>query len=133
MPSKTTKNSSKQAKPKIDIMQQDKERLASLSGRDTIKRHAVQSNAMTIQPQVQQTVQQPAQPQIQKPVAVKQAPEAVKDMSQKEKGRFFHKLRMGINTLLTKAETQFSRTKEAPQIQKTDINVQAAIKNKGRE
>lgn len=128
MPSKTTKNSSKQAKPKVDIVQQDKERLASLSGRDTVKRHAVQSNAMTVQPQVQQ----PAQPQIQ-PVAVKQAPEAVKDMSQKEKGRFFHKLRMGINTLLTKAETQFSRTKEAPQIQKTDINVQAAIKNKGRE
>ena len=133
MPNKTIKNSSKQAKPKVDIVQQDKERLASLSGRDAVKRHAVQSNAMTIQPQVQQTVQQPAQPQIQKPVAVKQAPEAVKDMSQKEKGRFFHKLRMGINTLLTKAETQFSRTKEAPQIQKTDINVQAAIKNKGRE
>ena len=133
MPNKTTKNSSKQAKPKIDIMQQDKERLASLSGRDAVKRHAVQSNAMTIQPQVQQTVQQPAQPQIQKPVAVKQAPEAVKDMSQKEKGRFFHKLRMGINTLLTKAETQFSRTKPTPQIQKTDINIQAAIKNKGRE
>lgn len=128
MPNKTIKNSSKQAKPKVDIVQQDKERLASLSGRDTVKRHAVQSNAMTVQPQVQQ----PAQPQIQ-PVAVKQAPEAVKDMSQKEKGRFFHKLRMGINTLLTKAETQFSRTKEAPQIQKTDINVQAAIKNKGRE
>mgnify|MGYP004439446009 CR=1 FL=1 len=106
--------------------------MASLSGRDAVKRHIVQSNAMTIQPQVQQTVQQPAQPQIQ-PVAVKQAPEAVKDMSKKEKGRFFHKLRMGINTLLTKAETQFSRTKEAPQIQKTDINVQAAIKNKGRE
>lgn len=90
-----------------------------------------------LQPQIQQptqqTVQQPAQPQIQKPVAVKQAPEAVKDMSQKEKGRFFHKLRMGINTLLTKAETQFSRTNENPQIQKTDINVQSAIKNKGRE
>lgn len=140
MPNKTIKNSSKQAKPKIDIMQQDKERLASLSGRDAVKRHAVQSNAMTIQPQVQQPVQQqpvqqqPTQPQTQQPqVAVKQAPEAVKDMSQKEKGRFFHKLRMGINTLLTKAETQFSRTKEAPQIQKTDINVQAAIKNKGRE
>lgn len=121
MPSKTTKNSSKQAKPKVDIVQQDKERLASLSGRDMVKRHIVQSDAQTIQPQVQ--------PQ----VAVKQAPEAVKDMSKKEKGRFFHKLRMGINTLLTKAETQFLRTKEAPQIQKTDINVQAAIKNKGRE
>ena len=140
MPNKTIKNSSKQAKPKIDIMQQDKERLASLSGRDAVKRHAVQSNAMTIQPQVQQPVQQqpvqqqPTQPQTQQPqVAVKQAPEAVKDMSQKEKGRFFHKLRMGINTLLTKAETQFSRTKPTPQIQKTDINVQAAIKNKGRE
>lgn len=128
MPNKTIKNSSKQAKPKIDIMQQDKERLASLSGRDTVKRHAVQSNAMTVQPQVQQ----PAQPQIQQ-VAAKQAPEAVKDMSKKEKGRFFHKLRMGINTLLTKAETQFSRTNENPQIQKTDINIQAAIKNKGRE
>ena len=121
MPSKTTKNSSKQAKPKVDIVQQDKERLASLSGRDMVKRHIVQSDAQTIQPQVQ--------PQ----VAVKQAPEAVKDMSKKEKGRFFHKLRMGINTLLTKAETQFVRTKEAPQIQKTDMNVQAAIKNKGRE
>ena len=133
MPSKTTKNSSKQAKPKVDIMQQDKERLASLSGRDTVKRHTVQSNAMTIQPQVQQPVQQPVQPQVQPQVAVKQAPEAVKDMSKKEKGRFFHKLRMGINTLLTKAETQFSRTKPTPQIQKTDINVQAAIKNKGRE
>lgn len=134
MPSKTTKNSSKQAKPKVDIVQQDKERLASLSGRDTVKRHIVQSDAMTVQPQVQQ----PAQPQVppqtqQQQVAVKQAPEAVKDMSKKEKGRFFHKLRMGINTLLTKAETQFVRTKEAPQIQKTDINVQAAIKNKGRE
>ena len=133
MPSKTTKNSSKQAKPKVDIMQQDKERWASLSGRDTVKRHTVQSNAMTIQPQVQQPVQQPVQPQVQPQVAVKQAPEAVKDMSKKEKGRFFHKLRMGINTLLTKAETQFSRTKPTPQIQKTDINVQAAIKNKGRE
>ena len=121
MPSKTTKNSSKQAKPKVDIVQQDKERLASLSGRDMVKRHIVQSDAQTIQPQVQ--------PQ----VAVKQAPEAVKDMSKKEKGRFFHKLRMGINTLLTKAETQILRTKEAPQIQKTDINLQAAIKNKGRE
>ena len=88
--------------------------------------------------QAQPQVQQPAQPQVppqtqQQQVAVKQAPEAVKDMSKKEKGRFFHKLRMGINTLLTKAETQFVRTKEAPQIQKTDINVQAAIKNKGRE
>lgn len=134
MPSKTTKNSSKQAKPKVDIVQQDKERLASLSGRDTVKRHAVQSNAMTVQPQVQQPAQPQVPPQTQQPqVAVKQAPEAVKDMSKKEKGRFFHKLRMGINTLLTKAETQFVRTKEAPQIQKTDINVQAAIKNKGRE
>lgn len=134
MPSKTTKNSSKQAKPKVDIVQQDKERLASLSGRDTVKRHAVQSNAMTVQPQVQQPAQPQVPPQTQQPqVAVKQAPEAVKDMSKKEKGRFFHKLRMGINTLLTKAETQILRTKEAPQIQKTDINVQAAIKNKGRE
>lgn len=86
------------------------------------------------QPQVQQPAQPQVPPQTQQPqVAVKQAPEAVKDMSKKEKGRFFHKLRMGINTLLTKAETQFSRTKETPQIQKTSINIQSAIKNKGRE
>ncbi len=142
MPNKTTNISSKPAKPKIDIMQQDKERLASLSGRDTVKRHTIQSEAQTVQPQVQQstqqTVQQPAQPQvspqIQQPqAAVKQAPETVKDMSKTEKGKFFHKLRMGINTLLTKAETQFSRTKETPQIQKTSINIQSAIQNKGRE
>lgn len=123
MPNKTTNISSKPAKPKIDIMQQDKERLASLSGRDTVKHHTIQSEAQTVQPQVQQ------QPQ----AAAKQAPETVRDMSKKEKGKFFHKLRMGINTLLTKAEPQFSRTKETPQIQNTNINIQSAIKNKGRE
>ena len=90
------------------------------------------------QPQIQQAAQQPVQPQVppktqQPQVAVKQASETVRDMSKKEKGKFFHKLRMGINTLLTKAEPQFSRTKETPQIQNTSINIQSAIKNKGRE
>lgn len=95
MPNKMTNISSKPAKPKIDIMQQDKERLASLSGRDTVKCHIVQSEAQTVQPQIQQptqqTAQQPAQPQIQpqvqQQVAVKQAPETVKDMSKKRKGQ----------------------------------------------
>ena len=50
-----------------------------------------------------------------------QPQEKVADMSPKEKGHFFHKLRMGINTILAKAEAKLSPEKTVSQT-KTQTN-----------
>lgn len=65
--------------------------------------------------------------------------EKVADMSKKEKGNFFHKLRLGINTILAKAEAQLSPEKTVSQTkvqihtpQKPNIAQMKMAKDRGK-
>ena len=154
----------------VAIQQQDKDRIAELSGRTGVKSsYSVQSEEQTRTPQVNAQIQskaeqtqtavqsQPQQTQAKsetvKTISVPQAQTAalssatplstesmpkVANMSKEEKGKFFHNLRMGINTILTKAENGLTaiqslvKTQTETQ-QKPNILQMKIAKDKGKD
>ena len=146
IPAKTepTTNSAVQKKKaisKIDIMQQDKAKIAALSGRGgtksqysmqteekkntvVVEQTAVQArteegNAVCT-PTVQKSNQQQTNPvnsDVKSADSLWETQEKVSDMNKKEKKSFFEKLRNGVNTILAKAEAKLSPAKTVSQTQ----------------
>jgi hypothetical protein len=96
----------------------DKEKIAKLSGRTGAKPlYAVAGSEETKEQTAEQTKTEPtkgvAAPQKTEPTADLSAEpqEKVAKMSKKEKGKFFHNLRLGVNTIMSKMENGIAAIK----------------------
>lgn len=118
----------------------DKSRIVALSGRSSDKQHfALQGSeslvniqsaeqAKTAAPQIKSEPVQVAVPQKQAAEESVQSDEKVANMSKQEKSKFLHSLRMGINTILAKAESGISAVQSFVRTQtKTETTQQPSI------
>ena len=109
-----------QEQPEItkEVPMSDKEKISKLSGRTGDKPHyAVAGSEETKEQTAEQTKTEPtkgvAAPQKTEPTADLSAEpqEKVAKMSKKEKGKFFHNLRLGVNTIMSKMENGIAAIK----------------------
>ncbi|MBR1756443.1 MAG: hypothetical protein IJ738_02610 [Alphaproteobacteria bacterium] len=112
-----------------EVSLSDKEKIAALSGRTSAKPHyAVQDSeppvktltaeqARTAALQVKSEPAQTAAPQKSAAEQSAQSGEKVADMSKQGKGTFLHNLRMGVNTILNKAEQRLTAVQSTVKIQ----------------
>lgn len=109
-----------QEQPEItkEVPVSDKEKIAKLSGRTGAKPlYAVAGSEETKEQTAEQTKTEPtkgvAAPQKTEPTADLSAEpqEKVAKMSKKEKGKFFHNLRLGVNTIMSKMENGIAAIK----------------------
>lgn len=147
---------SKENKEK-EILLSDKDKIVALSGRGGGKTHYDTAENPVVSEQVKsepvQIISEPLINAEQKEVAVSsqknesqqsgmsvglsaQSQESVANMSNKEKGHFFHKLRMGINTILAKKDMDNAQIKDVSKTQtmtqqNSGLLQQRMAKNKG--